>query len=85
MLIPLLASVVLILAPGCQAGKQYWWMNNPSVFSSGKKQPQEHQQQQQVSNTNQDFQNNYNTPAQNLDVAASQGIFCFYAIPLKYN
>ena len=80
MWISLLASVVLVLAPGCQAGKQFWWMNDPSVFSSGNKQPQQQQQQQHqqhVSNTNQDYQaqNNYNTPSQNLDVASSQGWF----------
>jgi hypothetical protein len=59
----LVASLVLILSPGCFGGNHYWWMSNPSVFSSGNqggnsKSSGTHSQQQQ--------QTNY-APSQNVD------------------
>jgi len=61
----LVASLVLILSPGCFGGNHYWWMSNPSVFSSGNqggnsKSSGTHSQQQQQQQTNY-------APSQNVD------------------
>jgi hypothetical protein len=78
----LVASLVLILSPGCFGGNHYWWMSNPSVFSSGNqggnsKSSGTHSQQQQQQ---QQQQTNY-APSQNVD---RQGWMFYSFFSLSY-
>ena len=55
-------ALLLILSPACLAGNHYWWMNNPSVFSSGN----------QGGSSQGGDSGSYGAPSQNLQVD-SQG------------
>ena len=77
MWLQLVPALLLVLSPACLAGNHYWWMNNPSVFSSGN----QGGSKQGLGSTS--GGSSYGAPSQNLESQGKYSSVDLVVVPLQ--